>query len=369
LKTLGIDLGTTNTVACIEDRVLGIDENGRRRLPSVVAFLPNGSVSVGRSAARRRAIDAANTVFSSKRLIGRRFSEPKTRQFRERHPVEVVDAGGDRPAFKTRAGLHGPTDIAAMLLDRIAERIEGLDEDLEVVLTVPAGFNERQRDETVTAALHAGLRTLRLVDEARATAYAYQHDPDLQGPVAVYDLGGGTFDIGILDCDQRTPEILGMASDLFLGGDDIDRKLADWVTLEVLKHHNWDLSDCAEVAGRLLSECESAKIRLSSAEETRVDLTRVDPDCPLAPEGLLVRRQTLDSLCTELIQRSFRTCDEALAGAGLRAGDLSAVLLAGGTTHLPVIKQAVEHYFGRTANQEHEPTQVVALGACNAPPL
>lgn len=369
MKKIGIDLGTTNTVACIDQRILGIDKGGESGLPSVVAFLPNGEVATGRSAARRRAIDGANTVFSSKRLIGRHFDERETRQFCERYPVEVVDAGGDRPAFKTRAGLHSPTDVAAMLLDRIAERLEGVDEDLEVVLTVPAGFNERQRDETLTAALHAGLRGLRLLDEASATAYAYCQDPDLRGPVAVFDLGGGTFDVAILDCNTRTPELLGMASDLFLGGDDIDRKLADWVTLEVLKLENWDLANCSDVAIRLLTECEAVKIQLATREEARLDLSRVDPDCPLAATGLPIRRQTLDGLCVELVQRAFRSCDEALAAAGLNAGDLSGVLLAGGTTHLPVIRESVEHYFGRTASADYEPTEVVALGACNAPPL
>jgi molecular chaperone DnaK (HSP70) len=265
VRKLGIDLGTTNTVACLEQRVLGIDRDGETGLPSVVAFLPNGEMATGRSAVRRRVLDAPNTIFSSKRLIGRHFDEAETRKFRERYPVEVVDAGGNRPAFKTRAGLHSPTDM-------------------------------------------------------------------------------------------------------FLGGDDVDRKLADWVTLEVLKLHNWDLANHSDIAARLLSECESAKIQLATRDEVRLDLSRVDPDCPLAQEGLLLRRNTLDSLCTELIQRSFRACDEGLAAAGLQAGQLSAVLLAGGTTHLPVIREAVEHYFGRTPSTEHEPTQVVALGACMAPP-
>jgi molecular chaperone DnaK len=282
--------------------------------------------------------------------------------------VQVVDAGADRPAFKTRAGLHTPTDIAAILLDKIAERLETVDEELEVVLTVPAGFNESQRDESLTAALHAGLRGLRLVDEASATAYAYAQDPALHGPVAVYDLGGGTFDFAILDCDGPTPELVGTATDLFLGGDDIDRKLADWVSVEVLKLHNWDLANHADIAGRLLSECEAAKIKLATRMEVRLDLSRVDPDCPLAAEGLPIHRRTLDELCAELVQRSFRNCDEALAAAGLKAGQLSAVLLAGGTTQLPMIREAVEHYFGRTPSTEHDPTEVVALGACLAPP-
>ena len=367
MKRIGIDLGTTNTVACVEERVLGIDENGHGGLPSVVAFLPNGEVRTGRRAAQRRAIDCSNTVYSSKRVIGRSFSERECRLFRERYPVEIVDVGGDRPAFKTRAGLHSPTDIAAMLLDRIAERLEGMEDDLEVVLTVPRGFNERQRDETLTAALHAGLRNMHLIDEASATAYAYREDPDLHGPVAVYDFGGGTLDVAILDCDGRVPEVIGMASDLFLGGNDIDRKLADWATLEVMKLYNWDLSNTAEVEARLLAECEAAKIRLAANAETRIDLTQVDPDLSAAGRGLEIRRGTLDRLCLDLIQRALQVCDEATNSAGLRPGQVSAVLLAGGTTHLPVIRQSVEAYFGRTALVDREPTEVVAIGACAAP--
>jgi molecular chaperone DnaK len=367
MTRIGIDLGTTNTVACVDERVLGIDDQGESSLPSVVAFLPNGRVCTGRRAALRRAIDSANTVYSSKRVIGRSFSERECRLFRERYPVEIVEVGGGRPAFKTRAGLHSPTDIAAMLLDRIAERLEGMDENLEVVLTVPHGFNERQRDETLTAALHAGLRNMHLVDEASATAFAYRQDPDLRGRIAVYDFGGGTLDVAILDCTGHVPEVVGTASDLFLGGNDIDRKLADWATLEVMKHHNWDLSNTAEVEARLVAECEAAKIRLASSAETLIDLTRVDPDSPIAREGLPIRRQTLDRLCLDLVQRALQVCDEATNAAGMRPGEVSAVLLAGGTTHLPVIRESVEAYFGRTALAEYDPTEVVAIGACAAP--
>ena len=367
MSRIGIDLGTTNTVACVEERVLGIDEKGQSGLPSVVAFLPNGEVATGRRAAMRRAIDRANTVYSSKRLIGRRFSERECRLFRERYPVEVVDAGGDRVAFKTRAGLHSPTDIAAILLDRIAERLEGVDQDLQVVLTVPSGFNEWQRDETVTAALHAGLRNLHLLDEAPAVVHAYHDDPDLHGPVAVYDFGGGTLDVAILDCDARIPEVVGSVSDLFLGGNDIDQALADWATLEVVKQRNWDLGNCTEVQARLLAECEVAKIRLSEAMETRIDLTRVDPDCPQSDEGLVVSRPTLERLCSDIVQRGLQSCDEAVSAAGIRPGDLSGVILAGGTSHVPMVRQSVEAYFGRCARIEIDPTEVVARGAQVAP--
>jgi molecular chaperone DnaK len=235
-----------------------------------------------------------------------------------------------------------------------------------VIITVPTGFRDDQQAATLTAARQAGFQNVRLVDEARATACAYRSDPDVSGKVVVYDLGGGTFDVSILDCRDSELRVLSRASDPFLGGDDIDRKIADWVAREVLKKHNWDLKNYSEVEIRLLVECERAKIRLASATETRVDISEVDPECPLASEGLLIRRQVLDHLCQELVQRSFTSCDDALHRAGVHAGEMHAVLLAGGTTHLPLVQQAVEAYFGRTGLMQIEPTEVVALGACRA---
>jgi molecular chaperone DnaK len=366
MNRMGIDLGTTNTVACMDNRVLAIGDDGSRSLPSVVAFLPNGTTTLGHGARRRRAIDGQNTIFSSKRIIGCRFSEHETNAFRERYPLEVVDAGDDQPAFRTRHGLTTPTEIAAMLLGKIGEPLQPIPSELEVVITVPTGFGEERRRATVRAARQAGFGDLYLVDEAQAVACAYQADPDVTGTIAVYDLGGGTFDVSILECHGTDMRVLAQASELFLGGDDIDRKLADWVAAEALKEHNWDLSNYSEVQIRLLAECERAKIRLASSEETHVDLSLVDPECPLAGEGMPLRRRVLDDLCLDLVRRTFQACDEALTQAGLRAGDLRAVLLAGGTSHMPMIQQAVEAYFGRTGLLEFEPTEVVAIGAAAA---
>jgi molecular chaperone DnaK len=368
MNRIGVDLGTTNTVVCMDGRVLAIGDDGSCGLPSVVGFLPNGTVALGHDARRRRAIDGPNTIFSSKRIIGCRFSEDQTRAYQERYPFEIVDAGDDQPAFQTRHGLKTPTEIASLLLSKIGQPLQSLTSELEVVITVPTGFSEERRRATVSAAQQAGFEDLYLVDEAQAAALAYQADPDVTGVVAVYDLGGGTFDVSILDCQGLNMRVLAQASEPFLGGDDIDRKIADWVASEVLKQHNWDLSNYSEVDIRLLAECERAKIRLASSSETLVDLSLVDPECPLAGEGLLIRQRALDDLCLDLVRRTFQSCDEALDQAGLRAGDLRAVVLAGGTTHLPMIQQAVEAYFGRTGLIEFEPTEVVAIGAAIAGP-
>ncbi len=367
MHRIGIDLGTTNTVACVEDRVLAIGDDGGRSLPSVVAFLPNDTVVVGHAARRRRVIDGPNTLFSTKRIIGCAYRERQTQEFIGRYPFEVIDAGDDRPAFKTRHGIDTPEEIAARLLGHITERLEPLAGSIEVVVTVPTGFGKERRQATIDAARLAGIESPYLLDEAQAAACAYRDDPDVTGTIAVYDLGGGTFDVSILDCTAGRMSVLAQASEPFLGGDDIDRAIADWVSEEVLKEHNWDLKNYVEVELRLLAECERAKIRLAASNETRVDLSGVDPDCPLATTGLTIRRHVLDELCVDLVRRSFSSCDEALHAAGLRAGDVRAVVMAGGTTHLPMIQRAVESYFGRAGLISFEPTEVVALGAVAGP--
>lgn len=366
MRRMGIDLGTTNTVACVENRVLAISDDGGTILPSVVAFLPNDTVSVGNGARRRRAIDGPNTIFSSKRIIGCRFHERQTQEFLERYPFPVADRGDDRPVFQTRHGNKTPEEIAAYLLGHISARFHALADELEVVITVPTGFSRERRIATVEAARLAGIEDPYLVDEAQAAALAYQDDPDVSGTIAVYDLGGGTFDFSILDCAGGRMKVLAQASEPFLGGDDIDRAVADWVADEVVKGHNWDLKNYSEVELRLLAECERAKIRLATESETQIDLSQVDPECPAAGEGLTIRRAVMDDLCLDLVRRSFSSCDDALRQAGIRAGDLRAVVLAGGTTHLPMIQRAVEAYFGRTGLREIEPTVVVARGGAAA---
>jgi molecular chaperone DnaK len=303
---------------------------------------------------------------SSKRIIGCPFDHSLTRQFRQRYPLEVVDTGGEGPAFRTRAGLHTPIDIAAILLGHVHARVEPLLAELEVVITVPAGFNEMRRNATLEAARKAGFNGARLMDEPSATAWAYHSDPDVDGIVAVYDLGGGTFDVSIVDCGESIPRVLAGTSDPYLGGDDIDRQIADWVAQEILKQYNWDLTNYAEVQMRLLGECERAKIRLSTCQETLVDLAQVDPDCPAAAEGLLLRREVMDRLASQLVQQTFITCDEVLRKAKVRSGDLRAVLLAGGSSYLPVVQAGVESYFGRSGCTDVELIEVVARGASMA---
>ena len=360
-QTLGVDLGTTNTAAALGGRVLALGAT-RALLPSVVAFLPNGTVQVGAAARRRRASDRQNTIFSSKRVIGRRWEEPEVQEFRERYPFDLEEKDGG-PGFVTRAGTFSPTDIAAIVLATIHDKVERVASDLEIVITVPAGYSERQRFATLEAAGKAKFPAAQLIDEPASAARAYRR---ILGPlkrVAVYDLGGGTFDFAIVDCSESEPQVLRTASDMFLGGDDIDAKIAEWVAAEVLKNHNWDLTNYPEVHNRLLAECEGAKIRLSKWERTSLDLSKVDPEFPAAAEPMRLRREVIDELAERLVRRTFNTCDRVLREVGVAPDDLDAVLLAGGSTHLPMVKAGVEAYFGRAGRDDLEATEVVARGA------
>ena len=363
MQTLGIDLGTTNTVAAMGSHVFAIRGDERRIMPSVVAFLPNGHVEIGEAARRRRAIDPENTISSSKRIIGRRWGDWETQSFRRLHPCRLVEDPPGWPSFETRVGAVSPTRVAATILDAVRERAGSFPDEFAVNVTVPTTFTPAQRQATAEAVERAGLRNANIVDEPLATAHAYLSMPRSIERAVVYDLGGGTFDCAVIACGSGRPEVVAHAGDSFLGGDDMDQRLATWVAREVLKRCGWDLANYTEVHGRLLARCEAAKIELSHREETVVHLSQVDPECPLAEEGVVVTRDLLDDLCRDLVRRSFVTCDLVLHEAGVRPADVDAVFLAGGVTHMPMIQSGVRSYFGRRALLEFEPTEVVALGA------
>jgi len=363
VRALGIDLGTTNSVVSLDGRVLPLSDSGRSTLPSVVAYLPNGTVAVGDAARRRRAIDSPNTIYSSKRIIGRRFDDGQTRNFIERYPFEIVELPEGWPAFRTRAGDVTPTQVAERVLREVVRRTEIDPQACDVVLAVPATFSNAQRQATADAAISAGLGCPHLIDEPSATALAYLHSNHPCRRALVYDLGGGTFDCAVLDCGGGEPRMLSHASDLQLGGDDIDHDLARWVARLVLEKHNWDLTNYSETWDRLLIRCEEAKIALSVDQEAHVFLSQVDPDCPSRVEPIVLTQRILDELCQNLVRRSFVACDDVLRMAGLRPPDIDAVFLAGGTCFLPVIQQGVQAYFGRAGFLEFDPTEVVAIGA------
>jgi molecular chaperone DnaK len=366
MDRIGIDLGTTNTVAAKGGRPCAVDTEGRTTLPSVVAFLPNGKIQVGPLARRRRAIDGINTVFSSKRIIGRRFDSHEVRNFRDRYPLVLEEQDGE-PAFRTRSGLVTPEEVAMHVLDSLIERT-GIDPTAApITITVPAAFAAPQRGATSTAAAGAGISEVHLLEEPLATAYAYIARGTSCDRAFIYDLGGGTFDCAVVACAFGVPALISHTSDLTLGGDDIDHKLATWVREMVIQKHNWDLASYAEVYDRVLSECELAKIELSTADRVEFLLSQVDPDCPAPDEPVAITRDLLESQCRELLQRSFSACDAVLRKAGMKASAVDVVLLAGGSTLMPVVQEGVAAYFGQRGAMAIDPTEVVAIGASIAP--
>ncbi len=363
MHRIGVDLGTTNTVVAVGGRARPLDDGERTTLPSVVAFLPNGRVQVGEHARRRRAIDGSNTIFSSKRIIGRRYDSHEVRNFRDRYPFELEEVEGGWPAFRTRAGLISPLEVATHVLGALITRTGIEPENAPVTVTVPASFAESQKQATAEAAAAAGLGDVTLLEEPVATAHAYIACGARSERAFVYDLGGGTFDCAVVDCTTGEPTLLAHTSDLTLGGDDVDHHLASHVRHWVIEKYNWDLASYSEVYNRVLSECELAKIRLSGEDSTGFLLGQVDPECPVPDEPMILTRRLLDLQCRELLQRSFSACDAVLRQAGLKPADIDTVFLAGGSTLLPVVREGVESYFGKSVAVGMDPTEVVATGA------
>ncbi len=365
MRTLGIDLGTTNTALALDGTVVQhqLGAESVATIPSVVAFPPSGAQVVGAQAKKRRAIDPKNTIASSKRLMGQTMRASTTQRFREQYAYDLVDRDGV-VAFKTRAGVFTAADIAAKVVGKAVSELNVDPTTTRVVITVPAAFDEAARNATMEAGRAAGLGEVHLIPEPVATATAYvttfgHH----QGRVAIYDMGGGTFDLAIVDCEALPAKVLAHAGDPYLGGDDVDSAIADWVAVEVMKRFGWDLKSDALIRDRLVVQCERAKVRLGFAGQTRIELAQVDPAAPFAGESLSFDRAMLDSLARELIGRSFATCDEVLHSAGLRVSDIDAVFLSGGSTLMPCVREGVARYFGHLPRCDYDPMEVVALGA------
>lgn len=364
MKTVGIDLGTTNTVAAIDRQIFEVDPVSGPLLPSVVAFPPTGFRMVGTEARRRRPIDPKNTIYSTKRLIGRKWFSAGVKEFQKRYDFELVKDEENCPSFKTRGGTFNSIDIATMVLERVGHFSEQDLADLTAIITVPSMFKEEGREATREAGAQAGLAEIEIIDEPTAVALAYLSEKQEKiGTAAVYDFGGGTFDLAVVDCSQARLKVLGFGGDLYLGGDDIDKHLAEWASDQVLKAHNWDLRSEREVYARLLTECELAKIRLSDNQQTRIDLTRVDPSSPFATMDLVIHQDLLAQLVGDLVRRTFIVCDEVMRDAGVKPQDLDGLFVAGGATQLSLIRQQVETYFGKPIEYVFHPMHTVAIGA------
>ncbi len=365
MSIIGIDLGTTNTVAAIDEKVLSVSPDGSFVLPSVAAFPPSGVKIVGADARRRKRIDPKNTVFSSKRIIGRKWHSADTSEYRGHYPFDIIENDGE-PVYETRAGIVTPVDIAATVLSRVGEheKIASMRHSVKTVIAVPSLFGEDERNATIEAAQRADFSDVAVIDEPFATTAAYMSRINKKIKyAAVYDFGGGTFDLAMIDCTGSPYRILAYDGDLHLGGDDIDLKLATWAADEVLSLYGWDIKSDRSTFSRLVIECERAKIKMSTGESHLIDLMQVDPAAPSSLTTIEIQPEVLFELSNELVHRTFALCDRVLKMAGLKAEQIDAVFVAGGATLLQSVRIGVEKFFHKPVEYKFNPMHIVAIGA------
>ena len=368
-KAIGIDLGTTNScVAVMEGKQAKVIENaeGARTTPSVVAFSDSGEVLVGQPAKRQAITNPENTVFAIKRLIGRRFDDPITKKDMGMVPYKIVAGPNGDAWVEIKGKSYSPSQISAFILGKMKETAEGYlgQQVTDAVITVPAYFNDSQRQATKDAGKIAGLNVLRIINEPTAAALAYGLDKRGSGKIAVYDLGGGTFDISILEVGDGVFEVKATNGDTFLGGEDFDKRLVDFMADEFKKENGIDLRRDKLALQRLKDAAERAKIELSSVTQTDINLPFITAD-QTGPKHLTMKlsRAKLESLVDDLVQRTIGPCKAALKDAGLQASQVEEAVLVGGQTRMPKVQQTVQEFFGREPHKGVNPDEVVAVGA------
>ena len=369
-KIIGIDLGTTNSVVAVmeggEPTVIPSSE-GSRLIPSVVAVNPkNGERTVGQVARRQAVMNPENTIFSVKRFMGRKFSDAEVQKALKLVPYKVSAAPNGDVRVSMGGKDYSPPEISAMILQKIKADAEAyLGETItQAVITVPAYFNDSQRQATKDAGRIAGLEVLRIINEPTASSLAYGLDKKKDETIAVYDLGGGTFDISILDVGDGVFEVRSTNGDTFLGGDDFDQRIINWAADEFKKDQGIDLRDDRQALQRLKEAAEKAKIELSTVMQTELNLPFITADAT-GPKhlNLTLSRAKLEQLCDDLIQRSIKPVVQALDDAKLKTGDVHEVVLVGGMTRMPAVQEAVRKLFSKEPNKSVNPDEVVAIGA------
>jgi molecular chaperone DnaK len=368
-KIIGIDLGTTNScVAIMEGKNARVIENeeGMRTTPSMVAFTEDGETLVGMPAKRQAVTNPENTVFAVKRLIGRRFDDPVVRKDIDMVPYKIVRADNGDAWVEIRGDKKAPSQISAAVLKKMKETAERhLGETVtKAVITVPAYFNDSQRQATKDAGRIAGLEVLRIINEPTAAALAYGLDKSQAQTIAVYDLGGGTFDISILEIGDGVFEVKATNGDTFLGGEDFDKRLIDYMADEFKKEQGIDLRTDRLALQRLKEAAEKAKIELSSTMQTEINLPFITAD-QTGPKHLALKisRSKLEMLVGDLIEKTVEPCRKALKDAGLSPGDIHEVILVGGQTRMPKVVETVKNFFGKEPHKGVNPDEVVAVGA------
>ncbi len=367
-KILGIDLGTTNScMAIIEGGEPKVIENkeGNRTTPSVVAISKSGERLVGLLAKRQAVTNPENTVFSVKRLIGRRFQDEEVQRDLKLLPYKIASQG-EGVSVRMAEKEHTPQEISAMILQKLkADAEERLGEKIEeAVITVPAYFDDSQRQATKDAGEIAGLKVRRIINEPTAAALAYGFDKKKGEQIAVYDLGGGTFDISILDVSSDTVEVKATHGDTHLGGDDFDQVIIDWIIAEFRREQGIDLSKDQLALQRLKEAGERAKIELSTAQESEINQPFITSDAS-GPRHLVLKltRARLEELVGDLVRRTLVPCQKALDDAGFKTSDIDEVVMVGGMTRMPLVLETVEKFFGKKPNISVNPDEVVAVGA------
>jgi molecular chaperone DnaK len=368
-RVVGIDLGTTNSCVAILERgeaVVIANSEGSRTTPSIVAFHANGEKLVGQIARRQAASNPANTVYAVKRLIGRRFDEEAVSRFREAAPFAIEPSENGDAWVNVGGKLRGPQEISALVLARMRETAQDYlgEEVTEAVITVPAYFNDAQRQATKDAGRIAGLEVLRILNEPTAAALAYGLDKEVNETLAVFDLGGGTFDISILRIGDGVFEVLATHGDTYLGGEDFDERLVTHLVDRFREQNGVDLRADPMALQRLKEAAERAKQELSSSEETDVNLPFVAANAagPLHLVETLTRAE-LEALVAPLVERLTAPCEQAMSDAELSPSQIDRVILVGGMTRMPCVQRKVEEIFGRTADRGVNPDEVVAIGA------
>ena len=368
-KVIGIDLGTTNSCVAIMsggDATVIPNAEGSRTTPSVVAITEKGERLVGQIAKRQAITNPENTIFSVKRLMGRKFSSRQVQDALKRLPYKVTQAGNGDAHVEIRGKQYSPAEVSAMILQKMRQTAEDYlgEKVTEAVITVPAYFDDSQRQATKDAGQIAGLNVLRIINEPTAASLAYGLDKKKDERIAVYDLGGGTFDISILEIGEGVFEVKSTNGDTFLGGDDFDQRVMDWLVDEFKKDQGIDLRKDRMALQRLKEAAERAKIELSSSQETEINLPFITAD-QNGPKHLVTKltRAKLEQLVDDLIQRTIEPCKKALSDAGVTAKDINEVVLVGGMTRMPKVLQVVKDFFGKEPHKGVNPDEVVAIGA------
>ena len=367
-KIIGIDLGTTNSCVAVveggEPKVI-INEEGTRTTPSVVAFLKGGEeVLVGGTAKRQAVANPENTVYSTKRLMGRRFEEISSET--DGLAYGVVKSGKSDAWIEVEGKQYSPPQVSAHILMKLKKAAEDYlgSSVAEAVITVPAYFNDSQRQATKDAGKIAGLDVKRIINEPTAAALAYGFDKKKEGMIVVYDLGGGTFDVSVLEVGNNVIEVKSTNGDTHLGGDDFDKRVIDYIVSEFKKDSGVDLGADKMATQRLREAAEKAKVELSNTVETEINLPFITADAS-GPKHLVMKitRSKFEQLIEDLIKGTLRPCEQALKDAGLRSGEISEVILVGGSTRIPLVQKVVTDFFGKDPSKGINPDEVVALGA------